>query len=58
MYTVRATRDDELGKLTAVERSAAELFAGTAHAYLCNAPSRLPGSHSPAFLYDKTGAAD
>lgn len=41
-YTVRVARDDELEKLAAVERRAGQLFASTAHAYVCGAPTLSP----------------
>jgi GNAT superfamily N-acetyltransferase len=39
MYSVRASREEDLTKLAAVERCAGQLFATTAHAYLCHAPT-------------------
>jgi GNAT superfamily N-acetyltransferase len=38
-YHIRVARDDELAKLGEVERRAGQLFATTAHAYLCDAPT-------------------
>ena len=39
MEHVRPAREEDLGKLATVEREAARLFAGTPHAYLCDAPT-------------------
>lgn len=38
-YQIRVAREDDLDKLGEVERRAGQLFADTAHAYLCNAPT-------------------